>query len=555
MAIAASGDTEIRIQPHSILKMKLSVPINERASNNPFEQMNWITGDLERSLGLNEILKAIQEAKVNDNVDGIYLDITYIQGGVGTVTEIRDALLDFKESGKWIYCYSEFYLQKTYYLASVADKIYMHPQGQVDLRGLYAEVMFLTNMLEKIGLEPQVIRHGKFKSAIEPLVREDMSEANKEQTMAYVQTVWDNILYDISNSRNLSIDRLNEIANQVLSRSAKDAIELGLIDELAYKDEVLMELSTITLNDHHKKIDLVAISDLVAVAKERYSKDKIAVIYAQGTIGGGEGDETQIGSAGLSKAIRKAREDDKVKAIVLRVNSGGGGSLASNVIWREVALAKETKPLVVSMGDYAASGGYYISCPADTILANRNTLTGSIGVFGVYMNAEELLTDKMGLQFDGVGTNDHAGFPSGNRALTEFELEIIQGSVEEVYDDFIHVVSEGRGIAVDQVDSLGQGRVWTGTDAVEKGLVDELGGLNRAVEVAASMAGLENYRVFELPEQKNPFQELLEDFGMQARMKMVQQELGPLYPYFEKVKELEKMEGIQMRMEQEVNFH
>jgi protease-4 len=555
IGLAASGDKSYKAKPNTVLKMKLNAPIQERSSNNPFEQFNWMSGTMEESAGLNDILAAIEEAKENENVIGIYLDLSIIPAGIATITEVRDALVDFKESGKWIYCYSEFYMQRTYYLASVADKIFMNPEGMVDMRGLYAEVTFLKNTFEKIGVEPQIIRHGKFKSAIEPLVREDMSEANKVQTIAYVQSIWDHILADVAEGRGLTVDELNAIADEVKSRDAEDALELGLIDQIAYKDEVLEALTELTGAEDHMDIEVASIGDLESIHSEGYSKDKIAVIYAQGEIGSGEGDEYSIGSERISKAIRKAREDDKVKAIVLRVNSPGGSSLASDVIWREVVLATQVKPVVASMGDLAASGGYYISCAADTIIANRNTITGSIGVFGTYMNAQELLEDKLGLRFDGVGTNEHANFPGGNRPMNDFELELVQEMVEDVYNDFITRVADGRGMEVADVDSIGQGRVWTGAHGIENGLVDELGSFNYSIEVAAAMAGLEEYRVYELPEQKDPLQELLSEFGMSAKTKVVKEELGPLYPVFEEVKKLERLQGIQMRMEQDIYIH
>ena len=553
-ALASSGEKETKIKDHSILKMKLNSDIHERSSNNPFENLNFLTGEIDKSTGLNDILEAIETAKTDDRIDGIYLDISYIPAGIGTVTEIREALLDFKESGKFIYCYSEFYLQKTYYLASVADRVFMNPEGSLDLRGLYAELTFLKNTFEKIGVEPQIIRHGKFKSAIEPLINTEMSDANREQMLTYLQSVWDEIISDISESRNISTDELNRIADEVLSRDAEDALALGLIDALAYKDEVLDSLCSLTGLADHNDISVTTIDELAGLSSGKYSSDKIAVIYAQGEIGGGNGDEYSIGSERISKAIRKAREDEKIKAIVLRVNSPGGGSLASDVIWREIMLAKEVKPVIASMSDVAASGGYYISCAADVILANRNTITGSIGVFGVYMNARELMEDKLGLRFDGVGTNEHAGFPSGNRSLTEFEYAIIQESVEDVYSAFISRVADGRGMTIAEVDSIGQGRIWTGVDALELGLIDEIGGLHRAIELAAEMADLEEYRVYELPEQKDPIEELLSEFGMQTKTKWVKQELGPLYPYFEQMKKLENLQGIQTRMEYDLQI-
>lgn len=557
-SVASSAkDEEVVVATNSILYIDLEETITDRSSKNPFESMNFTSFMAEKQIGLDDILKNLVKAKNDPNIKGIFLDLSSINAGIATVEEIRNALLDFKSSKKFIICYSEVFSQSSYYLASAADKIYLNPQGGMELKGLSAEVMFFKGALEKLDLEPQIIRHGQFKSAIEPLVLEKMSEPNRRQTMTYLGSIWDHILNGISKSRKVSVQELNRMADQMLIQTAEDAVTYKLVDKALYKDEVLSLLKKKTGVSEKDKIKFVSIKKYIDSPdkKRTISENKIAVIFASGSIDSGEGDEGTIGSERISKAIRDARMDNSVKAIVLRVNSPGGSALASDVIWREVVLARKAKPVIASMGDVAASGGYYISCAADTIVASPNTITGSIGVFGVLINSQRLLKEKLGITIDTVKTNRHADIGSPFRPLTASEKEVIQKSVEHIYDVFVSRVAEGRELSKVQVDSIGQGRVWSGTDAKEIGLVDVLGGLDKAIEIAAAKAKLKNYRVLSLPKQKEPLEHLLSEFSDDVETRIIKRNLGSGYKYYNHLQQVIKSDGIQARMPYEVEIY
>ena len=445
--------------------------------------------------------------------------------------------------------------QKAYYLASVSDEIWLNPQGMVEWKGLGGSLLFLKGLLEKLEVEPQIIRYGKFKSAIEPLILDKMSDANRHQTMTYVGDLWDTMLEGIGEGRGMTREELDGLAENATIQNAQDALDNGLVDAILFKDQVTANLRTrLAIEDEDDKINFIGLGKYknAPAPESKESKgskrDRIAVIYAVGSIKGGEGDDETIGSEKISAQIRKARKDDKVKAIVLRVNSGGGSALASDVIWRETVLAQEAKPFVVSMGDVAASGGYYIACAADTIVAQPNTITGSIGVFGVLMNTKKLLNNKFGIQVDTVKTNKFADLGSPYRALTETERAIIQKSVNEIYFTFIEKVADGRGMTTDEIDSIGQGRVWSGEDALEIGLVDVLGGIDDAIEIAANMAGLEEYRITELPKQKDPIEAFMSELTGKGEEVLLKHRLGKYYEYVEDVEELMNMEGVQARL-------
>ena len=378
-----------------------------------------------------------------------------------------------------------------------------------------------------------------------------MSDSNREQVKRFINSIWEDVKSDIAEGRNLSDDELNNIAENLLIQSAKDAVDYKLADALQYQDQVDDTLRKRLDIENNKKIEKISLRKYIDVGvstKKKFSKDKIAVIYAQGSINSGDGNNETIGSETTSKAIRKARKNDKIKAIVLRVNSPGGSALASETILREMDLAKKVKPVVVSMGDVAASGGYYIACKADTIVANPTTITGSIGVFGVLMNLEKMMTNKLGITTDRVKTNQFADLASPTRALSESERAIIQNQVELIYDKFISNVSEGRNMSKEEVDAIGQGRVWTGKDAIELGLVDVLGGMEDAIAIAADMANLDSYRITKLPIEKNPIEKILEDLGGQVKTRIIKNELGSAFPYYKQMNEIVNMEKIQMRM-------
>ncbi|HNP48720.1 MAG TPA: signal peptide peptidase SppA, partial [Bacteroidia bacterium] len=417
---AVKSDTEISVQDNSILQLTFNREIKERSTNNPFEGFDLGNLVPERDLGLDDILKNIKKAKRDSRIRGIYLDLTSLQAGMATVEEIRNALLDFKQSRKIIYAYSEGYSQGAYYLASVADRIYLNPTGSVDFKGLHAELMFFKGTLDKLEIEPQIIRHGKYKSAVEPFLLDKMSPENREQMNDMVSALWSNTVSNIAVARKLSVDQVQEIADKYACRNANGALASGLVDKISYYDQVLSDFRKVTGQNEKDNVRFIAIrkyDKAFVKAEKEWSNQKIAVIYAAGDIVSGKGQEDEIGSDKLAASIRKARLDSSIKAIVLRVNSPGGSALASDVIWRETVLARQAKPLIVSMGDYAASGGYYISCAADTIVAQPNTITGSIGVFGLMFNAQKLFNNKLGITFDTVKTARYADIGSSTRPL------------------------------------------------------------------------------------------------------------------------------------------
>jgi protease-4 len=559
-AVSSLDDEKVtEVKSNTVLFLDFKKPIVDRASKNPFENLSFNSFDTEGSTGLNTILDNVRKAKADKNIKGIYLELSTINTGIATVEEIRNALLDFKKSGKTIISYSEVYTQKSYYLASVADKIYMNPQGAMELKGLGAEIMFYKGLLDKIEVETQVIRHGRFKSAVEPFILEKMSNDNRLQTRGFMQNIWNFMLGNIAASRKISVDELNSLTNNFSIREPEDAVKYKLVDKLVYKDEVIEELKTLTgktkKDDQPQLITLSKYSKSPDNEKKSLKDDQIAIIYASGEIESGEGASDKIGSETVSKAIREARLNDKIKAIVLRVNSPGGSALASEVIWREAELANKVKPVVVSMGDVAASGGYYISAASRKIFASPNTITGSIGVFGLIFNAQKMFNNKLGITFDTVKTNRLSDFGSMTRPLTAEEKQIFQQGVEKVYDTFTKRVANGRKMEQANVDSIGQGRVWSGVEAKKIGLIDEFGGLNDAIAAAAKMANVTKFRTVELPKQKDPFKEILSELGNEAETKYLNYKLGDEAKYFNKAQELLRMQGIQARLPYVIDFY
>lgn len=548
--IASMGEGEAKIKPNTLLVLDLNGPIVERTSNNPLESLtSSLSGDYKTS-GLNEILANIKKAARDENISGIQLDAGLISAGYATVEEIRNALLEFKESGKFIYSFAPVYTQKAYYLASVADKIYLPPVGMVELNGISAENTYFKGLFDKIGVEMQIVRHGKFKSAVEPFMVDKMSEASRLQTEKYIGAIWNNTLQNIAKQRNISVSDLNSLVDEApIFSDPQILVDKGLIDGLKYKDELLSDLKEKLGVDEKDDINAVTNSKYtkVYVPSEKtkgLAKDKIAVIYAEGEI---DGSSSGIDSEKLSKTIRLARRDSSIKAIVLRINSPGGSALGSDLIWREVKLAKETKPTVVSMGDLAASGGYYIACAADTIVAQPNTITGSIGIFGMIPNTKGL-TDKIGITFDGVKTNKYADIPNLTRPFTADERALLQAYIEKGYATFIGRCAEGRHTTTANIDSIGQGRVWAGVNALELGLVDRIGGINDAVEIAKRMAGLDKYRITELPEQEDPFTEMMKGLTGDAKMFIGKAILGDDFEHVKILKSIQGKSQIQARL-------
>lgn len=558
-----------KVKPNSVLVLKFDKPIKERGIKNPLDELGLGSFGKESGIGLDDIMRSIKKAETDTSIKGIYLDMnSEVNSSAATLEEVRNALLNFRSSKKFIYAYAEMYTQKAYYLATVADKIYLHPEGEMSFKGLSAQIMYYKNMLEKLNVEMQVFRHGKFKSAVEPFLLDKMSPANRLQMETLLNSIWKNMLAGISKQRGISEEELQKIADKLMINFPQDAQSLKMVDELKYKDEVMDMLKQKLSLKEKDKINFVSLNNYSESLSGKKAdgdeeetspskKEKLAVIYCVGGIESGKGDEETIGSETIAKAIKDARTDSSIKAIVLRVNSPGGSALASDVIWREVVLAKRSKPVVVSMGDVAASGGYYISCAADRIFAQPNTITGSIGVFGLMPNAQKLLTDKLGIYVDTANTAAHADMGTPYRAVTAVEGEYIQKSVEKVYDTFTKRVAEGRGMQQADVDSIGQGRVWSGVDALKIKLVDELGGINDAIKYTAKKANLKenDYELVSLPKRKDPLQEMFKNKKEEEEVKALQQNLGVFYDYLKAAKSITKMRGVQARMPFEMNIN
>jgi protease-4 len=546
----AGSDGKVSVTSNSVLHVSLDYPIKERTDKNPFAELNFLGLESKKKLGLNEILQGIEEAKSDDHIKGIYLDASSLESGMATMEEIRNALIDFKKSGKFIIAYSEVYSQGAYYLATTADKIYLNPEGMIDFRGLSSEIMFFKGALDKLDIEAQIIKVGTYKSAVEPFILDKMSEPNKQQVTSFLGSMYDHFLSEISKSRKIPKNTLFSLADGAKIRAPKDALIYKMVDGLKYKDEVLDELKKLTKIDKKKEIKSVSLEEYAPTEdeKEESSQNRIAVIYANGEIMSGEGNDETIGSERISRAIRKARTDDKVKAIVLRVNSPGGSALASDVIWRETVLAKKSKPVIVSMGDLAASGGYYIACAADSIFAQPNTITGSIGVFGIVPNMQKFFNNKLGITFDGVKTGKFADLGTVSRPLTDAERMIIQLEVNKTYDTFTKKVADGRKKSQSYIDSIGQGRVWSGTEALQRGLVDRLGNIDDAIASAAKKAKIKDFKIVNYPTQVDPLKSLFDNSADKVKAYFVKRELGDNFIYYEQMRSALNLSGVQARI-------
>ena len=556
--IAASSDKEVTVEENTILHLNLNGRmLVERTSEEDLGFGSFLDpfgGDM--NAGLVNLKKAISEAKSNESIKGIYLNTGLIVAGQANLLELREALIDFKESGKFIVAYDEAYSEGGYFLASVADEIYLNPLGGIDFNGFASEGIFLKGFFEKVGIKPEVFRVGEFKSAVEPFILDKMSPENRLQTQYFLDDINNHAVKLIAESRGMAVDSLMNVNNQMLVRKPKDAVTYGLATALKYEDEVhsiLKEKLGLTEDD---QISTINATDLGSMAKSKNitSKNRIAVILAEGDIVDGDV-EGAISSEKFAKEIREARKDEDIKAIVLRVNSPGGSILASEVIWREMSEAKKAKPVIVSMGEVAASGGYYISAPADTIVAQPNTITGSIGIFGLMFNVQELINDKLGVTTDVVSTGQLSDFMNMARPLTEVERTIIQSGVEDGYETFITRVAEGRGMHPDSVKKVASGRVWTGTQAKERGLVDVLGGLDTAIEIAAAKIGAgEDYRVVYFPEKKPWFEEFMSSFSDNVQARILKAQLGDQYPMYQKIQRIKNYQGIQVRMPEDITI-
>jgi protease-4 len=556
---AASSEKPLVVEPHSVLLANFDIQIVDQDPENPYSSLDFMSLSGVEKMGLNKILENIQKASVDENIDGIYMNLTTISSGIASVEEIRNALIKFKESGKFLIAHADYFTQKTYYLASVADSVYLTPTGELAWLGLSAEPLFFKRALDKLGIEAQIIRAGEYKSAAEMFMYESLSKENKEQIKAYTSSIWGTLVNNIASSRSIESSELNRFADEMLISNSEAALQYKLVDGLKYFDEILADLKTLTSTDQKKDLKAVTLKKYTKSPKKRtekkgLAKDKIAVIYAGGNIVTGDGSDESMGSDRFAKVIREARRDSSIKAIVLRVNSGGGSALASEIIWREVKLASETKPLIASLGDVAASGGYYIVAPARKIIASPNTITGSIGVIGILPNVKDFMNDKLGITTDVVNTNAHSDVGSFFRPLDSDEMAMIQKEVMNTYKLFTGRVADGRKLSIEQVDKIGRGHVYTAIDAKEIGLVDDFGGLNKAIEIAAAEANLTDYRTVEYPKVEAPFDAFVKQLTEDVRVKIIHKEMGLEYKYYKQLQAVKSMQGIQAIMPFEIEL-
>jgi len=546
---SSESDDLVKVRSNSVLELKLDFPINDYAGKTKFVEYPFLNED--KKNGLFNIIDAINYAETDDKIKGISIDNNFINAGISQTKALRGALDKFKASGKFVVAYGDMYSQKDYYLSSVADTIYLNPVGMMEFKGLYTERLYFKDFQEKSGFKMEVVRLGKYKSAVEPFLASEMSDNNREQISVYLNSLWNEMKLDISKSRSIPVDRLNRIADSLLARNPNLAKSSNLIDKIAYHDEYLNGMKYALGIDSEKDLNLIEVADYSEYAsnklKANYNKNKIAVIFAEGDIMYADGEKGIVGHGAINRSLQKARKDDKIKAIVLRVNSPGGSALASELIWREIELTKKVKPVIVSMGDLAASGGYYIASNAHKIIAEPTTITGSIGVFGMLPNGKNL-ADNMGINAEQVVTNKNAVTYSFFEPLNTEQRRFIKEGILDIYDLFSKRVAEGRNLTREQVETIAQGRVWTGADAVKNGLVDELGGLDLALKYAAEAADIQDYKIKEFPVFEKNLDKMLEDLGLaKAKKTILAEELGEEnYKLLKEVKRLSQKKGAQL---------
>jgi len=543
-SIGSSQEEVVEIKENSVYQLDLKGTLVDRSEDDPFSGAfaEAFGQEEQKVIGLDDVLANISKAKADENVKGIYLKGGMLMGGYASLKEIRDALVDFKKSGKFIVAYADNYMQKNYYLASVADKVLINPEGMLELKGLSAELMFFKNTLDKLGIEMQVVKVGTYKSAVEPYINTKMSDANREQVNVFLGSIWKNMVSEISKSRKITPENINAYADEMmLFQPTAKLKQYALVDSLVYADEV-----DSIIGKYVKDFKLVEHSDMCHVADDtKFEKDKVGIIYAVGAIDGG--DSEGINSEKLVETINEVAKDSSVKAVVFRVSSPGGSAYGSEQIWRALTQLKAKKPLVVSMGDYAASGGYYISCMADQIVAQPTTITGSIGIFGLIPNIEGL-NNKLGFTYDVVKTNKMGDAISVNRKFTPEERDLMQGYVNRGYELFVKRCADGRKKSTDQIKAIAEGRVWTGEDALKLGLVDKIGGMDEALKIAVSKAKLKAYMVKEFPVKEDFFTKLMKDFDSSVETRILKSQLGSDYKLLKKAQELKQINGIQARM-------
>lgn len=552
IAALSEGD-QVSVNDKTVLYFNMTGAVTEVAPEESIEEL--VFGDRAIRHGVINIIQTLDNAKTDDRIRGVYLEHGGIQASTAAISELREALIDFKSSGKFVYSFSEIYSEKDYYLASVADKIYLHPEGMMEFNGISANVMFLKGAFDKLGIEPEIFRVGEYKSAIETFIRKDLSKENREQTEALISSIQKNIIIDIAETRNIDKSELENISNKMLVKFPEEAEQYKLVDALSYEDQVKDQIRERLSIGSGDKIEFLSYMSYQQSLEEQFSSNRIAVVVAEGEIVMGHGNEEQIGAHEFVKELQKVRENDRVRAVVVRINSPGGSALASDIIWRELELIKAKKPLIASMSGVAASGGYYMAAAADTILALPSTITGSIGVFGLMANFGVFLEDKLGITFDQVNTGELSDFPNLTRPLTTIEREIFQQGVNKVYDTFLSKVDDGRPIDREQVEAVAKGRVWSGEQAIDKGLVDQLGGLNEAIILAAKAANIsEDYMMVVYPEPKTKIEQFLESLEEGAGAKILKNRLGVMAPYVDKINELKNFTGVQARMPFEISI-
>lgn len=553
-SISNAGKADkVKLEPNSILKIELASEIPDKTVDNPFGDINPMGFNVSSATGLFEMIDIIEHAKNDDKIKGLYITTDFVSESFASLDQLRRVLADFKSSGKFILAYNKFSTQKSYLISSVADELYLHPMGMFEFDGLSIETMYYKKLFDKLDITPIPLYAGDFKSASEPYRVTEMSDSNRVQLHALLEDLYDNYLTTISEARGKTKEELKALADELAITDPSKAVEFGLVDKLGYEDEVFDALRTKMGYEKDKELSFIALDDYSTTYKStNHSKEKIAVVYLEGNIVFGKGKSGQIGDEYI-EIVRKLRKDDKVKAIVLRVNSPGGVAFTSDQIWRELALAKKEKPLVVSMGNYAASGGYYLSCMADKIYAEKNTITGSIGVVGVLLNVENFLENKIGITFDREKTNQYADFGNLKREWSDREKEVAQLQIKNIYHDFKERVAEGRNMTMERVEEIAQGRVWTGQDALQIGLVDEIGDLKQAISTAAELANLEEYKLKEFPEEKDFYEQLKEMMSVKTD-KAIKKELGEFYDTYQKFQEIQEWSGIQTRMPFEMSI-
>ncbi|MCE7064465.1 signal peptide peptidase SppA [Dyadobacter sp. CY326] len=548
-----SSEEKVVIEEKSVLKLDLNKAIQEVGVENPFADIGGPFGDNENAVGLKDIIEALKSAQKDDNIKGIYLKTEGPEAGWATLEEIRNQLVEFKKSKKFIVTYGESYSEKGYYIASVADKIYLNPAGGLEWNGLSAEYSFFKGTFDKLEIKPLVFRVGEFKSAIEMFSRKDMSDSSKKQSVELITAINDNFLKNISASRKIPVAELKGLADSLAVDNPKAALKYKFVTNLGYQDELESYLKRDLKVEEKKKIAYVGVDKYLKGGSKVDDGDfnkRIGVLVAEGEITSGDGSDESIGSDKFVKELKAIRENDKIKAIVIRINSPGGSALASDVMWREIQITAKKKPVIASMSDVAASGGYYMAMGCDKIVAQPNTITGSIGIFGLIFNVSDFMNNKLGVTFDGVGTSPHADWPTATREMTEFEKSMIQKGVNEGYETFTKKAAAGRKMSVEKLKSLAQGRVWSGVEAKQNGLVDVLGGVDDAIRIAAKAAKLNegDYRVRYYPEKKKPFEELFTKVMGDNEEKATTKALGELAPYAKMYKKLMNMGGTQTRM-------